>query len=148
MYDRDLRELAERLAEISAARDTEALIALAAQDILLSFGGIVGHTEFRALIAEPWFWPGFERALRGGGHLVTEWSEGRGAAFPAIFRTWPDDLDPFEHLYGDVPGAKMRAGPSDAAPAIADLHGRIVVTGPFPDDYEGVSIDGWLTICT
>ncbi len=148
MRDLNLRELAERLDKIAAARDTEALVALAAPDIVLSFGGIGGHADFRALIAETWFWPGFERVLRGGGHLVTEWSDGRGAVFPAMFQIWPNDLDPFDHLYGDVPGAKMRAGPSGAAPAIADLHGRIVVNGPFPDDYERVSIDGWLNICT
>jgi hypothetical protein len=148
MRDPDLRELAKRLARIAVARDGEALVALAAPDILLSFGGNGGHAEFRALIAEPWFWPGFERALRGGGHLVTEWSDGRGAAFPALFQTWPDDLDAFDHLYGDAPGAKMRAGPSDAAPAIADLHGRIVADGPYPQDYERVSSDGWVNICT
>ncbi|MFQ5566371.1 MAG: hypothetical protein ACE5EU_08415 [Paracoccaceae bacterium] len=146
--DPDVRALAGRLAEIAASRDAEALVAMASPDILLSFGGNGGVEEFRALIAEPWFWPEFERVLDGGGVLAPGSENGRVAIFPALFHNWPDDLDVFGYLYGDRPGSKLRAGPSDQAPAIADLHGRIVTDGPHLEAYERLIADGWVHVCT
>jgi hypothetical protein len=117
--DPEFRSLADRLAEIAASRNAKALAAMAASDIRLSFGGDAGVGSFRRLIAEPGFWPGFQRVLDGGGVLMQGRESRRMAVFPALFQNWPADLDAYEHYYGDRPGAQLRAGPSDDAPAIA-----------------------------
>ena len=146
--DPDFQLLAARLAEIAVSRDAEALVAMAASDILISFGGNGGVEELRQILAEPWFWPEFERVLEGGGVLEEGWEDGRAAIFPALFRNWPDDLDAYGHLYGDRTGALLRAGPSDHAPVIAELHGRIVSRGPYLMAFEKLLGDHWVHVCT
>jgi hypothetical protein len=146
--DPEFHALADRLAEIAAPRNAEALAAMAASDIRLSFGGDAGVDAFRRLIAEPRFWPEFQRVLDGGGVLMQGRESRRMAVFPALFQNWPADLDAYEHYYGDRPGAQLRAGPSDDAPAIADLYGRIVVRGPYLEAIYPLHNDGWMHVCT
>jgi len=146
--DPELRALAAELAQLAASRDTEALVALAAPDILLSFGGNEGVEELRGLASLPWFWPEFARVLEGGGVMSPSQEGGRVAVFPELFHDWPADLDAFGHFYGDRPGARLRAGPSDDAPAIADLYLRIVARGPYLEANQQLREDGWVHVCT
>jgi hypothetical protein len=146
--DPEFHALADRLAEIAASRNAEALAAMAASDIRLSFGGDAGVDSFRRLIAEPGFWPGFQRVLDGGGVPMQGRGSGRNAVFPALFQNWSGDLDAYEHYYGDRPGAQLRAGPSGHAPAIAELYGRIVVRGPYLEAFYRLLDDGWMHVCT
>ena len=108
--------LTDRLREIAETRDGAALVAMAAPDVLTSFGGGGTVDELRELITEPWFWPGFNRLLGGAGVLMHDPEGGNMAIFPAAFDDWPDDLDAYEFIYGDLPGAVLRAGPSDSGP--------------------------------
>jgi hypothetical protein len=143
----DLVALAGRLEDIAAARDAEALMALAGPDILTSFGGAGTREEFRALIDEPWFWEEFARVLSGGGALSPDWEDGRRAFFPAAFEAWPQDLDAYGYLYGDRPDAVLRAGPSETAPALAGLYLRILAELPYAEPLERLYLAGWRHGC-
>jgi len=146
--DPDFQRLAGELHRISAEKDAAALLALAGPEVLLSFGGAGGEDTLRLYLAEPWFWPEFARSVEGGGVLVHEWEPGRTAVFPAAFQLWPGDLDPYEFVYGDRPGAVLRAGPSARAPVLADLYRRIVARGPDLASEPALYEDGWVYLCT
>ncbi|MFQ5623916.1 MAG: hypothetical protein ACE5FS_11030 [Paracoccaceae bacterium] len=146
--DGDYSALVGSLKRIAADRDADALIGMAAQDILLGFGGNSGREEFRRIVSGRRFWQEFGRVLAGGGVMVTGEDGSRTAIFPAAFHDWPDDLDAFGLLYGDREDAVMRAGPSETAPVLAGLYRRIVVRGPYPDGHERLTEDGWVGICT
>jgi hypothetical protein len=139
--------LADRLRAIAEARDSTALVAMAAPNIKTSFGGGDTIGELRELIAETWFWPEFARLLAGGGTLNPSWNGGRRATFPAAFNDWPDDLDAYEFMYGDLPGAVLRAGPSDTAPILMALHRRILAVGPWMEGENALRQPGWSYIC-
>jgi hypothetical protein len=145
--DRSFVALAERLRTIAETRDGAALVAMAASDIKTSFGGSDTVEELRELIAESWFWPGFARLLSGGGTLGPGWGGGRMATFPAAFDNWPDDLDACEFRYGDQPGAVLRAGPSDTAPALIAPHRRILARGPWMAGDNTLRQSGWSYLC-
>jgi len=145
--DPELAALAGRLGQIAASRDGEGLVALAGPEILTSFGGAGTVDEFRQLIAEPWFWGEFERALAGGGALSPDWEDGRRAFFPAAFEDWPQDLDVYGYVYGDRPGAVLRAGPSERAPVLAELHLRILAEMPYSEPLGPLHDAGWVFGC-
>ncbi len=145
--DADLVALAGRLEAIAAARDAEALLALAGPEILTNFGGSDTPEEFRTLIAEPWFWEEFARVLAGGAALSPDWEDGRRAFFPAAFEAWPQDLDAYGYLYGDRPDAVLRAGPSVTAPAVAGLHLRILAELPYAEALKPLYLAGWRQGC-
>ncbi len=146
--DPSLIALTGQLTRIAETRDTEALIALADSQIKLSFGGTYGIAAFREMIAEPWFWTEFKTVLAGGGLLVTDWAEGHGAVFPAIFQLWPNDLDPFEYYYGHLPGAVLRTAPTLDAPIIwKEIEGRVLARGPYLAEFPRLYEDGWHHVC-
>jgi hypothetical protein len=145
--DREAQALVQRVTAIAEAQDATALIALAAPDILTSFGGSSTLDEFRALVSEPWFWEEFGRALAGGAVLSEGWPDGRRVVFPAAFETWPAGLDPYEFLYADRPGAVLRAGPSDGAPALTPLNGAILAEVPQFEGSHALYEAGWAFLC-
>ncbi|MDH3666932.1 MAG: hypothetical protein OEN23_08375 [Paracoccaceae bacterium] len=146
--DPDLIALTDQLTRIAETQDGDALIALADTEIKLSFGGAYGLAAFREMIAEPWFWPEFETVLAGGGLLVTDWAEGRGAVFPVVFQLWPADLDPFEYYYGFRSGAVLRATPAvDASILWEGIEGRVLARGPYLTRFPGLYEEGWYHVC-
>lgn len=145
--DPEVRALARGLAEIAASRDTASLVAMAAPDVLISFGGISGHEELRKATLEPDFWEEFGRAIAGGVAVIPVWETGPAVVFPAAYYYWPDELDVFGYLYADRKGAKLHAGPSVTTPVIADIEGRILAIGPFPARDEELSAAGWTYLC-
>lgn len=145
--DPDLITLTVLLTQIAGTRDVDALAALADPQIKLSFGGDDGRDSFRAMMAEDWFWPAFRTVVEGGG-VTNEWSEGRGAVFPAAFAMWPGDLDAYDYVYGVRPGAALRAAPFAGALAISgDIAGRILVSGPQLPEFPTLYEDGWRNVC-
>jgi len=145
--DTGFNALATHLAAIAAEQDAERLIAMAAPDIRLSFGGLEGVDAFRGMTGEPWFWPEFARILRGGGVLIGDYDSGSLAIFPAIFHTWPDDLDAYEYYYGDGPISWLYAGPTPDAPVVLRLTGVAAAQGPRLPGQERLWADGWVNLC-
>lgn len=146
--DPKLQKLAARLSKISEGHDVEALVGMAAPDVLTSFGGDGTIDELRRLIAEPWFWDEFARVLAGGGVIAPDpEGPGRMAVFPAAFSEWPDDLDAFSYVYGDRAGAVLRAGPSDRAPQLMPVQGLILARGPILERENALRDAGWNYVC-
>ena len=145
--DPEVRALIARVEAIAAARDAEALIALAAPDIVTSFGGAGTLDELRALVSEPRFWDDFGSVVAGGAVVSDDWTDGRRVLLPAAFETWPADLDPYEFLYSDRPGALLRAGPSEGAPVLAPIHEAILAEVPNFEGWNGLYEAGWAYLC-
>ncbi|HSF93879.1 MAG TPA: hypothetical protein VLA52_02550 [Thermohalobaculum sp.] len=144
--DPEFKALAAHLHEIATTRDAQSLLAMAAPDVLTSFGGGSGLEDLRQMTSEDWFWPEFARIIAGGG-VLTQGDGGKGAVFPSAFFDWPDDLDAFDFLYGDLAGAVLRAGPSAAAPALTELHGQILARGPALPGDDLLREAGWIYLC-
>ncbi|MEQ9673450.1 MAG: hypothetical protein RLO10_03215, partial [Roseovarius indicus] len=103
----------DRLIAAVVARDIEAIVAMSAEDIRLSFGGASGHAALREyLTVDPKTfpegqrheapalrqrnWADLETVLRMGGVFD---SDGRFVApYTWSFQT-PDDMDPFEVMF-------------------------------------------------
>ncbi|MGR3312858.1 hypothetical protein [Roseovarius indicus] len=115
----------ERLIAAVVARDIEAIVAMSAEDIRLSFGGASGHAALREyLTVDPKTFPEGQRheapALRQRNWADLETVLRMGGVFDGDGQfvapyTWsfqpPDDMDPFEVMFVTGTGVAMRDRP-------------------------------------
>jgi len=125
---------------IVAARDLDALAALADPAVKLSFGDDAGIETLRAWAAEDWFWPewayiaAFPPALSGSGADAY-------LAYPWYFAEWPERFDSYDYLIGEE-GAVLLDKPLTGSTVLADLSFAIV-----PDEVEDAAPEGWRRTC-
>ena len=114
-----------RLIEAVVARDIDAIVAMASEDIRLSFGGASGHAALREfLTVDPQTFPEGQRheapALRQRNWADLETVLRMGGVFDGEGRfeapyTWsfqpPDGMDPFEVMFVTGTGVAMRDRP-------------------------------------
>ncbi len=125
---------------IVAARDLEALAALADPEIKLSFGGEYGVDTLREWSGEEWFWPEWTRITAYPPSIA---GEGVGAylAYPWYFAEWPGRFDSYDYMIA-AEGAVLLDRPIADSAVIADLSFAIV-----PDDVEDAAPEGWRRLC-
>lgn len=129
-----------RLLNAVVARDIDAILSMAAEEIRLSFGGASGHAalrEFLTVSPESFpenrrfeapamrerNWADLETVLRMGGVFG---SDGRFAApYTWAFQP-PGDIDPFEVMFVTGTGVAMRARPIRFAGVLAWLDHEVV----------------------
>ncbi|MBI1238925.1 MAG: hypothetical protein GC199_06230 [Alphaproteobacteria bacterium] len=138
--DPDFNAFKERLEAIVAARDADALIAIVAPDIKISFGGDDGQAEF----ISGWqpedpnspIWTELSAILSLG---LTK--EEMGWTGPYVFSRWPDQFDAFEYLLVLDKETPLLADPCDPASVLVTL-GDAIVRQADPDD-GGPSACDW-----
>jgi hypothetical protein len=124
--DRSFVEYRDALLRAVRARDTGAVIELASQDILLSFGGDAGRESLRANLAgtENWqgeaYWAELQRVLDLGGVFLED------GAFCSPYLACLDlpgcpDCDLFETVFVTGRDIAARAAPDSAARIVARL---------------------------
>jgi hypothetical protein len=135
-------DLHAEIQRIVAARDLDALAALADPAVRLSFGDDAGIETLRAWAAEDWFWPEWARIAAHPPAL-----SGSGAdaylAYPWYFAEWPERFDSYDYGIG-LDGAMLRERPEAAAPVLANLSFSVF-------SLEGLDAeprqDGWRELC-
>ncbi len=120
-----------------ARKDREAMLAAAADDIVIDFGGGAG----RAAFAKAWrldapqsspLWTELEAVLELG---CTK--DGDALVAPSLFAQLPEEADAFESLLAVKPGTALRSRPQDDAPAVAPLDWHLLTL-------DGDTEDGWM----
>jgi hypothetical protein len=103
----------ERLAAAVEARDADALVALAAEDIALDFGGGAGAAELRARLADPDrpLWDELDALMT----LGCAASDEGGITIPWYFAQDLGDTDPFAAFLVTGEDVPVLAGPSASA---------------------------------
>ncbi len=117
-----LQDLRNRLLAAVTARNTEAVVRLAAEDIHLSFGGDTGHEDLRRFLEDEDYWHELEQALRMGGVYYG----GEAPSFWAPFVWGARDveaagMDPFDTYVVIGREVQLRAKPARDATALAEL---------------------------
>lgn len=119
-------------------RDTDFVVAQAAEDIFLSFGSVAGRAEFRNMLTSSGdaYWKELEEVLRLGGAFTTP------TRFEAPY-TWtaelPGDLDPFFAGFITGKDVVLRIRPNRTADALALLDYEVVtLLGSGEGEYQGV----------
>lgn len=110
----------DSLAEAVDSRDTEAVVAMAAPDILLSFGGHAGRETLRHWLIgapdEPWrgepYWRELESVLALGGGWMDLGDGTRHFCAPYTFVSYPEDLDPYSTVLFIREDAQLYEGPA------------------------------------
>lgn len=136
------------------ARDLEAVVAAAAPDIDLSFGGDSGPERFRDFLSgkEEWagesYWRDLEAVLSLGGAFF---EDGTFAA-PYVYTDTtqlPEEVDYFTVFYCTGDKVRMRANPSTDAAVIGQLSYDIVVADD-PDQIAATDASGrdWFYVRT
>lgn len=141
-----------RLRTMARARDLRGFMAFLTDDVLVSFGGDGGKSEF----SEYWrldsgtgretFWATLDRLLAQGAWNEAGGQDDDGDSFPQritypwFFAAWPDDADAENAFIADEDAA-LRAAPDDGAPVLARLSRAAVLHGRMD---EGGEMSGWL----
>lgn len=132
-----------KLLDAVRRRDTDFVVSMADDEILLSFGGDYGRQTFREMLSgeDPGqgdsYWVELETVLELGGVFMGD------GAFCAPYLSCIDvpgcsECDPYETVYvigSDVPA---RARPETSAPVVATLSWDVL-----PLDYGAESPEGW-----
>ncbi len=119
------RVFATSLRAAIARRDARALLALAADDIRLDFGGSRGKAELRAQLLGPEggkFWDELAEVTRFGCAI----SSGN-VVFPWLFAQDLGDVDPFDALVTTGPAVPLYRRASGGSAPIARLNWQLVV---------------------
>lgn len=129
----------EKLLEAVARKDVDALLALSADNIMLSFGGDAGREAMRKMWkldrpAESGIWAELNEAL-GLGCALTD----GGAVAPSMAQTFPTGSDVLETMVAIKPAA-LRAAPNEKARAITTLDWDLVTIAEWDPD------NGWAKI--
>ena len=148
--------LEAELRRVIAARDERALLAMVAADVLNSFGGDGGKTEFRRI------WglnrnPGASQVWRVLADVTAEtgvagFEDDRlSVAYPRESALFPDEAqghayDPFAYCVVRSAGAPLRSRPESTASPIPVLGGEIVNAGDHADRCGSAS--GWVRVET
>jgi len=135
--DAPIRDIVTGLADIVRRRDANALRALLAPDVLVSFGGDGGPADFIqhwALDDAPQQSPVWDvlSALLRHNPAVERDGELR-LVFPYYFSGWPHDGYGYRFAYGS--GIALRAGPHDRAPVLRRIGFEAVI--------EPRAAEGW-----
>ncbi len=138
--DENFAAYRDRLLEAVVARDIEAILSMASDDIRLSFGGVSGHAalrEFLTVSPESFpenrrfeapamrerNWADLETVLRMGGVFD---GDGRFAAPYTWSYQPPGDMDPFEVMFVTGTGVAMRDRPIRFGTALGWLDHEVV----------------------
>jgi len=121
----------EKLIEAAERRDFKFILGILDPKIRLSFGGDAGIADFKKMwkIDRPdsKFWDEFLPVIKNGGSFMND-PETKTLLFyaPYSFRSFPDDLDAFEHgvIFGS--NVNLREQPSRDSPIRASLSHNIV----------------------
>ncbi|KRA83834.1 SH3 domain-containing protein [Altererythrobacter sp. Root672] len=119
------------LATAVKARDADALVALAADDVELDFNGGEGPDELRSrLDAEAGLWDELDKLMT----LGCSANANGNLAIPWLFDQDLGDVDPFSTLLVTAEDEPVRAGPSASAQQIGTVSWDLVETALF--DWE------------
>ena len=101
-----------------ATRDTDVMVALAANDVKLGFGGVDGADNLRkSLDAGPGLWEQLDRATSMGCAV----DEQGGIAMPWYWSQQIDG-DPFETMIATGDDVIVHSGPNESSPRVATLN--------------------------
>lgn len=152
--DRSFQTFRDRLLQAVRERDVEAVVAAAAEDIELSYGGDNGRDTFRLWLTgggdtEPaFYWAYLERALAEGGRF-------ENGIFIGPWSYWyepPDTIDYYSAAVVAGKNVRLRAGPSTGDAVIRALSYEIVVQVPYDPDRETIVQDAsgreWVNVDT
>ncbi len=152
--DASFKAFRDGLLKAVRERDVEAVVAAAAEDIELSFGGDAGRDTFQLWLTgggdtEPeFYWLYLERALAEGGRF-------EGASFIGPWTFWyepPDNLDLYSTAIVAGQNVRLRAEPSTSGKVIRALNYEVVVQVPYDPNREGVVQDAsgreWVLVDT
>lgn len=150
----DLKVFRDGLLDAVKARDIEAVVAAASEDILLSFGGDEGPARFRDFLSgkEEWagegYWKDLEKALSLGGAF----DQGGGFSAPYYYADvteLPEEVDYFTVFYCIGDKVRVRSGPSTNDAVIGQLSYDIVVADD-PDNVAATDSTGrdWFYVRT
>jgi hypothetical protein len=115
-------------------RDVDAVVAIAAPDICLSFGGSVGQDELRRLLAEsPEHWEILHTLLSLGGG----WEGPDSFTAPYVSASWPQEHDSFEERAIVGSRVRVRAEPRLDAAVLVLLTECIVQVVQTAESREG-----------
>ncbi|MBE9555953.1 MAG: hypothetical protein IMF08_03780 [Proteobacteria bacterium] len=131
------------LLEAVRGRDTDFVVAQAAREIRLSFGGDYGRDYFRQALTGEEYWQGevywreLQTVLELGGVFMND------GAFCTPYLACIDvpgcpDCDPFETVFVIRADAVGRAEPDRDAPVVANLSWDVLQM-----DYEAAGAEGW-----
>lgn len=115
-----------RLQLAVARRDANAVLAVLARDVKLSFGGDAGVDSFKAMwkptAPDSTLWETLAAVLSLGGTFA---SDGSFTA-PYVFTQWPQGKDAFEHMAAIGSGVRVRSAASADAPVVGALDFSVV----------------------
>ncbi len=127
----ELQALRDSLLEAVRRRDTDAVVALAAPDIVLSFGGHYGTETLRQWLdgdsdvpwAGPVYWQWLQDVLELGGMWwgPTRETDPQFCAPYTFYAEYPADIDPFDVIMIIRDDAPLHSGPGPEHPVIATL---------------------------
>jgi hypothetical protein len=124
--DRPFVQFRSELRRTVAKRDAEALLKVVADDVYASFGGYIGKKDFIELWKlgrnprQSHVWQELGKALELGCAVA-----GDARVVPSFEIQLGGDRDPFETRIA-LPGAILRASPSDRSAAIARLNWQVL----------------------
>lgn len=130
--DRSFAAFRSDLLKVIAAKDSKRLLALLAKDVTVDFGGGAGKADFAATwgLDKPGssrLWSEAAKALALG--CVRH---GQSLSAPSLGGQLGDHDEPFELVLA-LPGALLKAAPSDTAPTMLKLHWHILTVGARPE---------------
>jgi len=141
---------------MASARDLPGFMALLTDDVLVSFGGDGGKSEFSGYwrldsdTGRETFWTALDRLLAQGAWNEVGGQDDDGDSFPQritypwFFAAWPGDADA-ENAFIANEGTALRAAPDAKAPVLARLPRAAVLLGGAEEGGE-VSGSGWLEV--
>ena len=145
--DPDFLAFRDRLIAAVLRRDVNAVVAVAATDIKLSFGGAYGREQFRQnLLSDDngeggSYWEELEWALKLGG--VFDGEHGRQFCTPYVSCNGPHqctNCDPFEYLVAISDHAPVYAAAAAAAPVLTYLSYELVTLISYGSPWRQVQL--------
>jgi hypothetical protein len=114
-----------RLTAAVGTRDVDGVVALAADDVMLDFGGGGGAGELRAQLDDPEgvLWHELDRLLA----LGCAANDQGGITLPWLFEQDLGETDPFDAFVVTGEDVAMRSGPAADAPIVAQVSWDVVV---------------------
>ena len=129
-----LAQLDAGLREAARDRDTDALLALVDENIVLDFGGGSGKSELAQRLTSPEYklWEELDAALELGCGYSTAENGSRNAAWPWYFNKNLGQGDPFETYAVTGTGVRLRKGSSISSPVIGSVSWDYVTIMDYP----------------
>jgi hypothetical protein len=145
--DPALQSLRNRLLDALVRRDVDGILAIAAPNIMLSFGGAGGHADLRRWLEadDGQYWSELEYALRMGGRFLGKdefWA-------PFVFLAPElnnEAFDPFATYVVTGRDVLVRAQPSRASESLGTLSHEVVVARWLEDGSQFSKDGAWLAV--